>query len=131
MNVIEQYYEAFNRSDMTAFAALLADDIVHDINQGSREVGKQAFMKFMELMNAHYKELLTDIVVMYSTDGTRAAAEFVVNGNYLITAQGLPKASGQPYVLPAGAFFEIKDGKVTRVTNYYNLQDWVQQVSGL
>ncbi|MBF76480.1 MAG: isopropylmalate/homocitrate/citramalate synthase, partial [Pseudomonadales bacterium] len=37
-------------------------------------------------------------------------------------------ANGQKYVLPAGAFFEVKDGKVARISNYYNLNDWVTQV---
>jgi hypothetical protein len=31
-------------------------------------------------------------------------------------------------VLPAGAFFEIADGKLTRISNYYNLNDWIAQV---
>ncbi|MGR9053240.1 MAG: isopropylmalate/homocitrate/citramalate synthase, partial [Gammaproteobacteria bacterium] len=39
-------------------------------------------------------------------------------------------AQGQTYRLPAGAFFEIRDHKVARITNYYNLQDWIKQVSG-
>ncbi|MBZ0222866.1 MAG: isopropylmalate/homocitrate/citramalate synthase, partial [Dokdonella sp.] len=29
---------------------------------------------------------------------------------------------------PGGAFFEIHDGRITRVSNYYNLQDWLRQV---
>jgi hypothetical protein len=31
-------------------------------------------------------------------------------------------------VLSAGAFFYIHCGKIARVTNYYNLNDWVEQV---
>ena len=38
------------------------------------------------------------------------------------------QANGQTYVLPAGAFFEIRNGKVARISNYYNLNDWVAQV---
>jgi steroid delta-isomerase-like uncharacterized protein len=38
-------------------------------------------------------------------------------------------ARGQRYVLPAGAFFDIRDGRIARVTNYYNLQDWLRQVA--
>lgn len=129
MNVIERYYDAFNRADMEVFASLLADDVVHDVNQGTRESGKEAFVRFMSRMNEHYREQLTDIVVMYTSDGKRAAAEFTVNGTYLKTDHGLPEARGQQYMLPAGAFFEIRDGKVARVTNYYNLQDWIQQVT--
>jgi steroid delta-isomerase-like uncharacterized protein len=129
MNSVESYYEAFNNADMQAFAALLTDDVIHDINQGNREVGKNAFMSFMERMNRHYREQLTDIVVMYSADSSRAAAEFTVNGTYLMTDDGLPEANGQRYTLPAGAFFELREGKVARVTNYYNLQDWIRQVT--
>ena len=79
-------------------------------------------------MPAH-KEFLTDIVVFANAEGTRAAAEFVVNGVYLKSDPGLPPAHGQKYRLPAGAFFDIHDGKVARITNYYNLQDWIAQVS--
>lgn len=127
---IRAYYDAFNAQDMQAFLALLADDVVHDINQGERQVGKQAFATFMEHMNRCYRETLTDIVIMANEDGTRAAAEFTVNGTYLATDEGLPEARGQTYRLPAGAFFEVKGGKVARVTNYYSLNDWIAQVQG-
>lgn len=128
IETIRAYYDAFNRQDMDAFLALLTDDVVHDINQGERQVGKQVFATFMQHMNRCYKENLTDMVIMASEDGKRASAEFVVNGEYLATDEGLPEANGQTYVLPAGAFFELKDGKVVRVTNYYNLNDWIAQV---
>lgn len=126
--LIENYYQAFNNGDMDTFLSLLTDDVVHDINQGDREQGKEAFAKFMDKMNHHYREQLVDMVIMANEDGTRAAAEFVVLGEYLNTDEGLPEAKGQKYRLPAGAFFDIRDGKVARVTNYYNLGDWVAQV---
>lgn len=125
---IRAYYDAFNRQDMDAFLALLHDEVVHDINQGERQTGKAAFASFMDHMNRCYRENLTDMVIMTSEDGKRASAEFVVNGEYLATDEGLPEADGQKYVLPAGAFFDLKDGKVSRVTNYYNLNDWIDQV---
>ena len=125
---IRAYYDAFNRQDMGAFLALLHDEVVHDINQGERQTGKAAFASFMDHMNRCYRETLTEMVIMASEDGKRASAEFVVNGEYLKTDEGLPEANGQKYVLPAGAFFDLKDGKVRRVTNYYNLNDWIAQV---
>ena len=125
---IKAYYDAFNAGDMQAFLALLDDNVVHGINQGGDQVGKAAFATFMDHMNRCYKETLTDIVIMENGDGTRGAAEFVVNGQYLVTDEGLPEANGQTYRLPAGAFFEISDGKVARITNHYNLNDWIAQV---
>ena len=129
LDLIRRYYAAFNAGDMATFESLLTDDVVHDINQGARETGKVAFRAFMQRMNTSYREHLTDIVAFANADGTRAAAEFVVNGEYLKSDEGLPPARGQKYRLPAGAFFEIRDGKVARITNYYNLQDWIAQVS--
>ena len=60
--------------------------------------------------------------------GSRAAAEFIVSGTYLDNDEGLPEAKGQTYKLPAGSFFEIRDGKIARITTYYNLTDWISQV---
>ena len=129
INLIEQYYTAFNSADMDTFLNLLTDDVIHDINQGKREIGKDAFRQFMACMNFNYQEQLVDMVIMATPDGTRAAAEFIVLGKYLKSDEGLPAAQGQEYRLPAGAFFEIRDHKVARITNYYNLQDWIAQVS--
>ena len=127
--LIQNYYAAFNAGNMDSFLELLTEDVVHDINQGQRETGKDAFRAFMDRMNRNYKEQLVDMVIMSSEDGKRAAAEFVVLGEYLVTDEGLPEAKGQKYRLPAGAFFDIRDGKVARITNYYNLEDWIAQVS--
>lgn len=127
--LIHRYYDAFNRQDMPAFLALLTDDVIHDINQGGSETGKAAFSAFMDRMNAHYREEIVDIVVLGQDNGERAAAEFTVVGQYLKTDEDLPEATGQTYRLRAGAFFDVRDGKIARVTNYYNLPDWVAQVS--
>ncbi len=127
--LIERYYSAFNSGDMEAFLALVTEDVVHEINEGEREVGRELFAAFMERMNRSYREHLTDLVVFASDDGGRAAAEFVVNGTYLASDPGLPHAHGQTYVLPAGAFFDVRDGKVARITNYYSLANWIAQVN--
>lgn len=126
--LLENYYAAFNRADWDGFLAMLTDDVIHDVNQGGREVGRHAFAAFMQRMNRCYSEQIADIVIMVSPDGARAAVEFTVLGTYLKTDEGLPEATGQTYRLPGGAFFEIRSSQVARVSNYYNLQDWLQQV---
>ena len=110
--------------------ACLTDDVIHDVNQGERRNGIDKFQAFNARMDHHYREKLENIAVMVSKDGSRAAAEFNVNGIYKATDSGLPEAAGQTYVLPAGTFFAIRDGKIARVTTYYNLTDWIAQVTG-
>ena len=128
--LIKRYYDAFNRGDADGMLACLADDVVHDVNQGVRRPGKEAFRVFCGHMSRCYEENLENIVILASADGSRAAAEFNVHGTYIATDEGLPPASGQTYVLPAGTFFAISNGLITRVTTYYNLTDWLMQVTG-
>lgn len=128
--LVRRYYDAFNRGDTEGMLACLADDVVHDVNQGVRRPGKAAFRAFCGHMARCYREELKNIAVMTSPDGQRAAAEFNVEGTYIETDEGLPAASGQTYVLPAGTFFAVERGLITRVTTYYNLTDWLMQVTG-
>lgn len=127
-DIVRAYYAAFNAGDEARFLALLTDDVAHDVNQGERQVGKEAFAHFLAHMNECYQERIEDLVVLTEPSGERAAAEFTVHGTYVRTDEGLPPASGQSYVLPAGAFFALRNGKVARISNFYNLQDWLAQV---
>ncbi len=127
--LVQAYYDAFNRGDWAAMLSFVSDDVDHDLNQGPRESGRAAFSAFLERMNASYREQLRDVVLTVSEDGRRVGAEYVVHGEYHHSDEGLPEAKGQTYVLPGGAFFDIRDGRIARVTNYYNLQDWIDQVS--
>jgi steroid delta-isomerase-like uncharacterized protein len=129
-DIIGAYLAAFNRGDWPGMLALLADDVVHDINQGGPEHGKLAFAAFLDRMARCYREELRDIVIMVGADGARSAAEFQVLGEYLAQDAGLPSAHGQRYALPTGAFFSLKDGRISRVTMYYNLPEWLRQVGG-
>ncbi len=128
--LIENYYAAFNRGDWEAMLVLLAPDVAHDLNQGARETGVDAFRAFLARMRKSYAEQLRDIRILASDDGAHAAAEYVVHGEYLADDEGLPPATCQTYALPGGAFFDIADGRIARVSNYYNLNDWIAQVGG-
>jgi steroid delta-isomerase-like uncharacterized protein len=127
-SIIQNYYAAFNSGDREALLALLTDDVVHEINESATETGKDAFRGFLQRMDRSYQETVEDLVIFTSDDASRAAAEFFIRGKYLATDDGLPEATGQTYHLRVGAFFDLRDGKVARVTNHYNLQAWLQMV---
>lgn len=129
MQVIEDYFAAFNRGDVAGMLECLTEDVAHHVNEGQIRSGKEQFAAFCSHMNRCYDENLTDMVIFSTPDGRRAAAEYTVNGRYLMTDDGLPEARGQAYCLPAGSFFDLQDGRIARITTYYNLADWVRQVS--
>ncbi len=126
--LVERYFTAFNDHSIEGMLACLDEDVAHDVNQGERRIGIGQFKEFCIHMARCYREELTDMVIMPSADGNRVAAEYTVHGTYIATDEGLPPANGQTYSLPAGTFFEIDDGKISRVTTYYNLKDWISQV---
>ena len=126
--LIQTYYDTFNTGDREAYLALLTDDVAHDINQGGTETGKDVFRAFLQRMDRCYREQVRDLVVFANEDGSRGAAEFFIEGEYLSTDEGLPPAAGQRYRLRVGAFFDLREGRVSRVTNYYNLEEWLRQV---
>lgn len=127
-DLLRRYYAAFNEGDSAAMLALLTQDVVHEPSQGAVREGKAAFADFLDHMNRCYKEEVIDPVFMVSADGQRAAAEFMLKGQYLETDSDLPAASGQHYRLRVGAFFVLRDGLIARVSNHYNLADWLYQV---
>jgi len=126
---IQTYFNAFNAGDVDRMLNCLDDAVTHHVNEGQVRIGKDAFRSFCQHMNECYREDLTDMVIFLNSDGSRAAAEHVVNGTYLKTDTGLPEARGQNYQLPAGSFFSLSNDKITRVVTYYNLADWTAQVS--
>ncbi|MBD3678942.1 MAG: nuclear transport factor 2 family protein [Rhodobacteraceae bacterium] len=128
-SAIQRYFTAFNEGDIDGMLAELDEDVAHHVNEGQVRRGKILFRAFCDHMARCYRENLSDMVIFANEDETRGAAEFVVNGKYLQTDGDLPEATGQSYVLPAGSFFNMRDGKIVRVTTYYNLADWVRQVS--
>ncbi len=126
---IRDYFDAFNTGDVAGMLACLSEDVAHHVNEGQVRQGKDMFRSFCEHMNRCYREELTDMVIFEAESSTRAAVEYVVNGTYLETDEGLPEANGQTYQLPAGSFFSLKNGLISRVVTYYNLADWTRQVS--
>ncbi|MBK7426601.1 MAG: nuclear transport factor 2 family protein [Saprospiraceae bacterium] len=129
IEIVEKYYEAFNQQNWDAMLALVHPNIAHEPNQGESRLGKEAFTVFMADMDRCYSEELKDIVLYSSSYPEKIAASFMVHGIYKEGDEGFPEAKGQKYVLPAAAFLELRDGLISKVTTYYNLQQWIKLVS--
>lgn len=127
--IVKRYFDYFNSGNNEGMISLLDKDVAHEVNQGDTRKGTQLFKEFMKHMDTCYKENLRDIVVMSSPSSkNRVSAEFIVDGTYLKTDKGLPEARNQKYSVRAGTFFEISDGKISRITTYYNLPLWIKAV---
>lgn len=128
LDIAQQYYHCFNQKNWEGMLQLLDPNIRHEVNQGDARIGIAQYREFLQQMDEAYEETLTDMVFMVDASGTRIGCEFTVNGIYKKGAEGFPPAHGQSYLLPAGAFLSIQDGKIQRVTTYYNLPLWIKLV---
>lgn len=128
--IVQAYYDAFNRKDWAGMLALVDENIRHDANQGGQRWGKAAFEAFLEHMDQCYDEQVVDLLIFSRPQHPdRIACEFTIQGVYKATDGDLPEAKGQRYELPVGAFLALKNGKICRVTTYYNLPLWLQLIS--
>lgn len=129
LDIVKQYYNYFNQKDYQGMLALLHPDVRHEPNQGEVRIGLEKFSEFLQHMDESYEETLTDQIYYTEPANTRVACQFVVNGIYKKGEDDMPKAHHQTYVLPAASFLEVLEGKITRVTTYYNLPLWIKLVS--
>lgn len=129
VELIQKYYNHFNNHEFDQMAACLDENVVHELNEGEAQRGLSKFKDFMKVMDIHYSEQVKELCVLESKDKTRFAAEFFIDGAYTKTQAPLPQASNQKYYIRVGAFFEVKNNKITRITNHYNLQNWINVVN--
>ncbi|MCP9769283.1 isopropylmalate/homocitrate/citramalate synthase [Lacihabitans sp. LS3-19] len=129
LEIVKEYYEHFNAKNWNGMLNLLDENIRHEPNQGEVRIGLENFKDFLAIMDKCYEENLSDMVFLGEPNNSKVAVEFVVNGIYKEADEGLPAANNQKYVLPAGAFLEVQNGKICRVTTYYNLPLWIELVS--
>lgn len=128
-SAITRYFEAFNAGDIDGMLEQMTDDVSHHVNEGTIREGKALFRDYCEQLMRCYQERVLNVVELESPDHMRRAAEYLVRGEYVRTDIGMPKATGQVYVLPGGSFFSFRDGKISRLTTYFNLHELRQQLS--
>lgn len=127
-DLLQRYFNALNDRDIRTCLALVSDDLILEPNQGFAEHGRDAFAAHLERQLRCYREAIEPRVILVEPQGGHAACEYRVVGEYLSTDDGLPEACGQGYELRAGAFFEIRDGLISRISLHFNLPDWLAQV---
>ncbi|HEX2898853.1 MAG TPA: nuclear transport factor 2 family protein [Bacteroidia bacterium] len=129
VEIVQQYYKAFNSRDYAGMLALVDPDVCHEPNQGDLRVGKALLAEFLESNDAHYEETLSDFTYLTEPSDQMVAVDFLVDGIYKLTSPGAPPAHGQDYCLRVNAFLDVAQGKIVRIRTYYNLAYWLHLVS--
>lgn len=127
--VAEAYYMAYNKADVEGQTKLMTDDMIYHSNSDKIRVGKDAYHKYTVGLFKEIDEKCIDIKYFVDEAQGVVTAQSRVEGKYVTSSEGLPKAKGQKYNIPVVEVFEIKDGKIKKLTTYYNEDLWKTQIS--
>ena len=104
--LVRRFLDALDQADGVAAAALLHEDVVIDFGSGNRQIGQDAF-RHQAARRAARGERRQDVVIMASSDGSRAAAEFTLKGR---------DGAGEAYSVNAAMVLAVADGRIERLT---------------
>lgn len=127
--LIQIYYQEFNKRDVAELLKTLHPEIIHTTFAGNTEIGLDAFQKYIEMAFRCVNETVSNVIILKSDDGRYASAQVKCDGEYIKTAYNYPEARNQKYCVECHSFFEIKDGLIYKLNNYFNEKDWLAQIS--
>jgi steroid delta-isomerase-like uncharacterized protein len=118
MNPLEQKFECWNSRDFEGAAACYTEDGTHhDQTLGVTWTAKEV-AEFTKAAFDTNPELRFEIVNSFQTDSF-VAGELIMHGRFE-NDMGDVKATGKPLKIHFACFGEIRDGKIYRMTDYYN-----------
>lgn len=103
--LIGRFVSALDSSDVGSALAMLHEDVAFDTLAGERQIGRDAFRWY--LAGRPRGERFHDLVTMANDDGTRAAAEFTLKGQW---------DDGSRYSVNAGIFFAVSGEIIERLS---------------
>ena len=127
--LIQTYYREFNKRNVVGLLKILHPHVIHTTFAGNIEIGLDAFQKYILGVFDCVKETVSNVIILVSDDGRYASAQVICDGEYVKTAYNYPEARNQKYSVECHSFFEIKDGLIYKLSNYFNEKDWLAQIS--
>jgi steroid delta-isomerase-like uncharacterized protein len=128
--VVSSFYDAYARRDIEAMMSHVSDDIVEDLSGIGLVTGAEQEREFLTGVLAAFPDLATEVTRMLAC-GDVVAAEWRRHGTFSGAPwRGLP-ASGKPFAFRGGAFLEVHDQKITRITGYYDTAEFARQIGAL
>ena len=125
--LLDRHYAAWSSQDADAVAACFTDDCVfEDLALQAKFEGKGGVRGFAEMTFAAIPDF-TWTVHTFLADGPHCATEWTFTGKQTGELPGIPPTN-KPFKIPGLSFVEIRDGKIHRNRDYWNLATYLQQV---
>jgi steroid delta-isomerase-like uncharacterized protein len=125
--VYKDYLAAKNSHDVAKIAALWTEDSVDDdVASGQVTHGKKELKASFSDIFAAFPNVKWELKSLFSA-GDRIAVEWVETGTQTGDWAGIP-ATGKSYSIRGASLMEVREGKISRLTSYWNMADFLQQL---
>jgi steroid delta-isomerase-like uncharacterized protein len=126
-SILSEYTEAWNSHDTEKTVSFFTDDCVYEeLGIGVIKRGKEELRAFINDFFAHFPDTNFELKSSFIS-GNWYAAEWVWTGTHKGDMAGLP-ATGKKFAIRGVSVGELKEGKIKRNSDYYNLMDFLKQV---
>lgn len=126
----QAWLEAINAHDVQGVLACFTDDAVFtDVGTGQVARGKDEMRAMLEGLFATFSGLRVDLRSAFG-DGNSLVHEFTMSGVHSGSVPGL-EATGKSFTLPGAIVADLRDGRLSRATEYWNMADLLTQVGVL
>jgi len=122
------YLAAWNTHDVEKLLSFFTDDAVYDCTpMGKASRGRKELKDFFSSTFTNFHDFKIEMKSAFNA-GERGAGEWVMSGTFANSnIPGMP-ATGKSFSVPGVGITEYSGDKISRVTNYWNLAAFLQQV---
>ena len=128
----KEYYSAWNSHDAEKIASFFTADCVHeDVAVGAVFRGKNELKTGISPLFAAFPDFKLELKSILR-DASRLAHERVISGTQAgaLSGLGIP-TTGKSFSIRGASITELRDGKISRNTDYWNLTTMLQQLGAM
>jgi steroid delta-isomerase-like uncharacterized protein len=119
---------AWNAHDVEAIAAFYTEDCFkEDIAVGKATRGREEMKVLVGGAFRAIPDMRIELVTLFSC-GDWAATEWVMSGSYSSDYPGFPSAAGRRFSVRGASVMELRDGRISRISDYWNFASFLSQV---
>lgn len=124
---VDAWVAALNAHDPDAAAdCFTPDGVFVNMGSGERHEGREAIRADHATLFAAWSEIVVK-KGPYLVDGDRFAGEWTMSGVHTGDLPGLP-ATTKPFRISGAGVGEVRDGRIARVSEYWNMAEFLIQV---
>jgi len=125
--LINDYTAAWNSHDTEKLVSFFTDDCVYEeVAIGKITRGKEEFKAFINAFFAAFPDTNFELTSNFNS-GNWYCAEWIWTATHKGNMAGIP-ATGKRISIRGVSVGELKEGKIKRNSEYYNLMDFIKQI---